>query len=919
MSGAMGQLITIVGSGDMKLKDLNEALGSGILSVVKGYGLSLTDVGAALATFGDNNIRGADAATMLRMAVQAMAVPAVNGRDRLHELGLTTNQLAVDMQKGGLNKAILDLKSHLDNAGVSSKQVGAILTEIFGKRAGPGLAVLIGQTDRLEQKFAVLRDSSSSFGAKWKATTQTASFALAQLNAKLEAAAITLTAKLGPGIASVANWLGTELPHAIRFVQGVLAPLEHLGAGVFTGLAVGARGAASALHTVGSALGPIEPEVRAAGSAVVLMWAAFKAYKLATIALTAVNLGIGRLVLAANTGYVAMTRLALGETEAAGAAAGLGAAAGRARLSLIGMQAGTGAAALGIAGLTAAGLLSVSAIGGQRSASGELVNAYKAQTKSTDLSAAAIIRWAASSSLMKEDLINIGALTAHTGTSMAELARGVSGTDAQFKAFTASIKANHDLSTTDKASLDMLHGAFKNTAAAAKDSAAATGKSTTAAEKNAAANTNATRTLQWGVTASGQIRQAMVLAGTAIDTGTAAMQRQTAASTLLKGALDVLNGVAESVEQSTDAYNLALAQLKNGTSLAKDENGNLSRSLDQTTVAGIQNRQMLTSLIDLAKSQAQATADSVAARKGETAGLIAGNRQLKANEDQIRTFAAAQHLSKGETDAMIASLGKIATIKAAPKVTLNPKEAAAKIAILQRQINDIRQGKVPGISTDTYEGKVMVAGLQHQIDVLRQHNVPGLTANTVAAAARVAAIQRQINAIRQNKVPSLTANTAPALLRIRQLQNKIDTMRDHTIHVTTQFANSGNPGTRGDQGGVKPKKPWRGGYISGPGSGTSDSIPAMISNGEFVMNAAVTKRNRALFEAINAGRNPLILPQTRKSTTNTTAAAARTRFDAAAATAAPPAVHLTNYTLPGQSNDEIGSIAAARIVFRLRR
>ena len=28
-----------------------------------------------------------------------------------------------------------------------------------------------------------------------------------------------------------------------------------------------------------------------------------------------------------------------------------------------------------------------------------------------------------------------------------------------------------------------------------------------------------------------------------------------------------------------------------------------------------------------------------------------------------------------------------------------------------------------------------------------------------------------------------------------------------------------------------------GGYISGPGTGTSDSIPAMLSNGEFVVNA----------------------------------------------------------------------------------
>ena len=43
-----------------------------------------------------------------------------------------------------------------------------------------------------------------------------------------------------------------------------------------------------------------------------------------------------------------------------------------------------------------------------------------------------------------------------------------------------------------------------------------------------------------------------------------------------------------------------------------------------------------------------------------------------------------------------------------------------------------------------------------------------------------------------------------------------------------------------------------GGYVSGPGSGTSDSIPARLSNGEFVVNAEATKRNRSLLEAINS-------------------------------------------------------------------
>ena len=44
-----------------------------------------------------------------------------------------------------------------------------------------------------------------------------------------------------------------------------------------------------------------------------------------------------------------------------------------------------------------------------------------------------------------------------------------------------------------------------------------------------------------------------------------------------------------------------------------------------------------------------------------------------------------------------------------------------------------------------------------------------------------------------------------------------------------------------------------GGYVSGSGTGTSDSIPARLSDGEFVVNAKATKTNRALLEAINSG------------------------------------------------------------------
>jgi hypothetical protein len=45
------------------------------------------------------------------------------------------------------------------------------------------------------------------------------------------------------------------------------------------------------------------------------------------------------------------------------------------------------------------------------------------------------------------------------------------------------------------------------------------------------------------------------------------------------------------------------------------------------------------------------------------------------------------------------------------------------------------------------------------------------------------------------------------------------------------------------------------GRVTGPGTGRSDSIPAMISNGEFVVNARATAQNMDLLNAINSNKN----------------------------------------------------------------
>jgi hypothetical protein len=61
----------------------------------------------------------------------------------------------------------------------------------------------------------------------------------------------------------------------------------------------------------------------------------------------------------------------------------------------------------------------------------------------------------------------------------------------------------------------------------------------------------------------------------------------------------------------------------------------------------------------------------------------------------------------------------------------------------------------------------------------------------------------------------------------------------------------------GGGGGANLTRRATGGKISGPGSGTSDSIMAMLSNGEYIVNAATTKKWLPFLEQINANNGKL--------------------------------------------------------------
>lgn len=202
---AMGALNATVGAGDMKMQDLNEAMGTGITVVAKQFGLSLNDVGAALATFGDNNIRGAQAGTELRMSVMDLTKQSKPGQEALAKIGIKAGELGADMRRGGLGAALQDLHNHLDAAGVKGAEVGSVLTDAFTKKSAAPLAILLDQLGRFDQKQKDVAGGAKNFGADWQATTKTFQFQTDELKAHLSTLGVQIGTKLIPIIEHLAR------------------------------------------------------------------------------------------------------------------------------------------------------------------------------------------------------------------------------------------------------------------------------------------------------------------------------------------------------------------------------------------------------------------------------------------------------------------------------------------------------------------------------------------------------------------------------------------------------------------------------------------------------------------------------------------------------------------------------------------
>ncbi|MDY8111167.1 hypothetical protein U0C82_18785 [Fulvimarina sp. 2208YS6-2-32] len=155
-------------------------------------------------------------------------------------------------------------------------------------------------------------------------------------------------------------------------------------------------------------------------------------------------------------------------------------------------------------------------------------------------------------------------------------------------------------------------------------------------------------------------------------------------------------------------------------------------------------------------------------------------------------------------------------------------------------------------------------------------NAETATMTFAASQEEARAAQEAFRGIAQGAVSGLISDLRQGKSAAEAFGNVLNSIADKLIDmaINNLFANAfgGGPGATSGGGGTGGN--WlavagkvigslfgvpafaSGGKVSGPGGGRDDKILARLSNGEFVVNAKATAKNRALLEAVNSNRLP---------------------------------------------------------------
>lgn len=351
----------------------------------------------------------------------------------------------------------------------------------------------------------------------------------------------------------------------------------------------------------------------------------------------------------------------------------------------------------------------------------------------------------------------------------------------------------------------------------------------------------------------------------------------------LKDVTDAALGNADAMKRLRDAQ----AALQTIVSSLEAKHGDLTQAEYDQLVAGETQLDMFKSLIGVVGQTNTVLNPQIEAQKqvAEAAGTAStGTKTLAKTESELADAAKAAAQAHDDLIKAIENYGQTvldargasrdyqaALDDATQSVKDNGKTLdtnTAKGRANQVALEAIRTTALKSITANAEQG-ASLKSLYTQVDKARAQFITfgtqmGLSKKQAGVLAdqlgltrsNVSSLSSEVKNTPTSHKTKMDVETAAAKKKLESFQRQINGLRGNSVTVTTRYVENGRRPNGGvnTQGG-QTKNAATGGYIAGPGTSTSDSIPAYLSNGEYVVKAAaVGKYGKNFFDQINGMR-----------------------------------------------------------------
>lgn len=301
----------------------------------------------------------------------------------------------------------------------------------------------------------------------------------------------------------------------------------------------------------------------------------------------------------------------------------------------------------------------------------------------------------------------------------------------------------------------------------------------------------------------------------------AKLSAQKTSADALRQSLQALNDVNRQSLGGMIGFEAAIDAASKGASKYHDV---LSMSNGQLSLGNDRQRQAAQLLSDLAdKTESAAASQRDAGASWETVNGI-----YKRGRDSLIANARAMGLNRTEAAQLADQILKIPNKKT--KVSMETDDAKSDLDAFIAKVKASPGSKSVTLKTLSSTAEAMLQAFGYKVTHLKDGSVK-VSAITGTALSNLYAVKRARDAL-TDKSFTITTNRV----------TKFTSVQGGVTVAKRDYATGGQVNFPG------------GGPIVGPGTGTSDSIPINVSNGEFVVNAKSTAKYRSLIEAINADR-----------------------------------------------------------------